>query len=67
MTTMVTEVYDALISAGAEEDKARRAAEVLANYDKEFADIRGDLRVLKWSTSAIFAMVAAGLVKLFLS
>ncbi len=31
MSTMITEVYDALISAGASEDKAKRAAEVLSN------------------------------------
>lgn len=36
MTTMVTEVYDALLSAGAPEDKARAAAEVLSNYDERF-------------------------------
>ena len=50
MTTMVTEVYDALLSAGAPEGKARLAAEVLANYDDRFNRlerqidrVRGDL------------------------
>ena len=33
VSTMISEVYDALISAGAPEDKARKAAETLANYD----------------------------------
>lgn len=32
MTTMIAEVYDALIAAGAPEDKARKAAETLAAY-----------------------------------
>ncbi len=31
MSTMITEVYDALISAGADEEKAKKAAEVLSN------------------------------------
>lgn len=36
MTTMVTELYDALREAGASEGKARSAAEALANYDDRF-------------------------------
>lgn len=36
MTTMVTELYDALREAGASEEKSRRAAEALANYDDRF-------------------------------
>src|SRR3954453_4663712 len=38
---MISEVYDALISAGAAEDKARKAAETLANYDSRFSRIDG--------------------------
>ena len=34
---MITEVYDALVSAGADDTKARRAAEVLADYDGKFS------------------------------
>ncbi len=33
MTMMVTEVYGALLAAGAPEDKAARAAQALAGYD----------------------------------
>lgn len=33
---MVAELYDALLSAGAPEDKARAAAEALSNYDGRF-------------------------------
>ena len=33
MSIMVTEVYDALISAGADEQKARAAAEAVAKYE----------------------------------
>ena len=39
MTTMVTEIYDALREAGASEEKARRAAEALANYSDRFGEV----------------------------
>ena len=38
----------------------------MAGYRREFADIKADLRVLKWSQAATFAGVAAVLLKLFL-
>ena len=45
---MVAGLYDALKSAGASEDLARRAAEEVANYEAQLADIRSDLKLLKW-------------------
>lgn len=46
MNMMVSELYDALLSAGADEAKARRAAEGLADSDqgakKQFIDLRED-------------------------
>lgn len=48
MTTMITELYDALKDAGAAEDKARSAAETVAAYENRFAKIESDLNVLKW-------------------
>jgi hypothetical protein len=48
MTTMITELYDALKNAGAEEDKARRAAETVPAYENRFAKIETDLGILKW-------------------
>ena len=36
MTTMQSELYDALVSAGADEAKARRAAEEAADRDRGF-------------------------------
>ncbi len=58
MAAMVTEVYDASIDAGASEEKARKSASVLADYDREFSDIRSDLKVLK----AMNAVAIAGIV-----
>ena len=48
MTTMITELYDALKDAGAAEDKARKAAETVAAYENRFSRIETDLTVLKW-------------------
>jgi hypothetical protein len=57
MSTMVVEVYDALKDAGASEEKARKAAEAIANYDARFgevkaelSDVRGDMKLLKSMT-----------------
>jgi uncharacterized protein YcaQ len=40
VSTMISEVYDAFIAAGTPEDKARKAAETLANYDPFLPDRR---------------------------
>ena len=42
---MISEVYDAFVAAGTPEDKARKAAETLANFDDRFTRI--DSAVLK--------------------
>ena len=44
MNMMVSELYDALLSAGAEEGKARRAAEGLATSDQDFRRQFSELR-----------------------
>ncbi|MYE85172.1 MAG: integrase [Gammaproteobacteria bacterium] len=48
MTTMIAEVYDAFKSAGAEEDKALAAASAIADYQKDIAELRGDIKLIKW-------------------
>jgi hypothetical protein len=55
MTTMIAEVYDALVAAGAPEDKARNAAAAIAGYENRFtavegrlARIEGDLKLVTW-------------------
>ena len=51
MNMMVTELYDALISAGADEAKARRAAEGMATNDqdfrRQFSDLREDNQLMR--------------------
>jgi len=71
MTTMIAEVYDALVEAGASQDKARKAAEAIAGYETRFADIErrlermeGKITLLSWMVG--FA-ITLGLGNLFLS
>lgn len=55
MALMLGKVYEVLISVGAEEDKARAAAEELASYENRFAKIEADLLLLKWMVSIAIA------------
>jgi hypothetical protein len=72
MATMIAEVYDALIEAGASQEKARKAAEAVASYDtrfnrleNEFTAVKGDLSLLKWMSGFSLALTVAVLFKLF--
>jgi len=71
MARMIAEVYDALRNAGADDDKARAAATAVAESDRdiagvrlevsgvrtELADMRGDVRLLKWMVGFTMALV----------
>lgn len=75
MSTMITELYKALVEAGATADKAQAAAEAVASYQEDVrglysqlaemrAEIRADIantkaEIIKWTVGAIIA--AAGL------
>jgi hypothetical protein len=59
MTTMIAEVYDALVAAGSPEDKARRAAEAIAAYKNRFGKIEADLNLLKWMVGFVLAFCVA--------
>lgn len=58
MTTMVTEVYDALREAGASEEKARRAAEALTGYDERSGHIEARLGVVEGRLAGIEGRLA---------
>jgi len=62
---MISEVYDAFISAGEPEDKARKAAEALADYENRFTKIDSELVILKWMVGFAVALNVAILVRLF--
>jgi hypothetical protein len=62
---MISEIYDALKEAGASEDKARKAAEVLAAYESRFASIERRLDVLTWIATFNLMIAVATLWKVF--
>jgi len=62
---MVTEVYDALISAGADEQKARAAAEAVAKYDKDISEVKANLMLIKWMVGFNLAFTMAVVWKAF--
>jgi hypothetical protein len=66
VATMISEVYDAFIASGAPEDKARKAAEALANYENRFSRIDAELVVLKWMVGFAIAIDIAILVRVFI-
>lgn len=65
MSLMLAEVYEAFKAANVPEDIARKAAEAIAAYTGELADIRSDLKLLKWMVGVLVAMVTALLLKAF--
>ena len=65
MSTMISEVYDALKEAGASEEKARKAAEAVATYENRFARIESDLALVKWMIGFNLAITIAILWKIF--
>jgi hypothetical protein len=65
VATMISEVYDAFIAAGAPEDKARKAAEALADYDNRFTRVDAELLVVKWMVGFVIALDVAILIRVF--
>ena len=66
VSTMISEVYVAFIAAGAPEDKARKAAEALADHENRFSRIDAELIVLKWMVGFAIALNVAILTRPFL-
>jgi hypothetical protein len=65
MAVMLSKTYDALVAAGAPEDKASAAAEELAGYESRFAKIESDPAVIKWILGVVIAGVASLVIKAF--
>jgi len=65
VSTMIFEVYDALKDAGATEEKAKKAAESLANYESRFNKVESELNLLKWMVGFNVGLSVAILLKLF--
>lgn len=67
MSLMQGRTYDALIEAGASHEKAQAAAEELAGYDKELADIKGTLKMHSALLAYLSAAITAVLLRVFLA
>jgi hypothetical protein len=65
MTTMISEVYEALKDAGASE-KSRQAAEALSKRDGDVTDLKSDVRIIKWMMGSVLAFQLAIFVKMFI-
>jgi hypothetical protein len=65
MAVMLSKTYDALVAAGAPDDKARAAAEELAGYESRFTKIETDLAVLKWMVGVNLAASLSLVIKAF--
>ena len=65
MALMLSKTYDAFRNAGADEKVARDAAEELATYDNQLAELRSDVKLLKSITGATFAAVVTLVFKAF--
>jgi hypothetical protein len=67
---MILEVYDAFLSAGVPEDKARAAAKALSDDQlatkADIVKLEKELLIIKWMLGLIIAAVAIPLVKPFL-
>ncbi len=66
MSTVQSEVFEAFRSIGVDEDKALKAATALNERDKDVADVKSDVKVLKWMSGFILAFQIAFFAKLFL-
>ena len=63
MAMMLGRLYQALRTAGVPDDQAREAAEEVADFEKQLADLRSDVRLIKWITGTTLAAVVALLLQ----
>lgn len=70
MTTMIREVYDAFREVGASDEKAAAAAEAIEEardeirlraIERDLADVKADVRLMKWMLGFLLALGVANL------
>ena len=65
MSLMISGLYDALKSAGAGDDLARKAAQEVASYDNRLTVLEAKVTMLQWMVGINIAMTASIMFKLF--
>jgi hypothetical protein len=65
MSMMISEVYDALLEAGASEEKSREAAKAIADMDQRFNKIDSELKLHRILLTLIFGGIIALILKTF--
>lgn len=64
MSLMMGKLYSALRAANVPDDAAREAAEEAASRDADIADLKSDIRLLKWMVSTVAVLQIATLMGL---
>ena len=54
MASISGSLYDALVSANVPSAMAQEAAQEVASFERELAEVRSSLRVLRWMTGSAF-------------
>jgi len=62
---MISEVYDAFRSAGADEDKSRAATQALADYQRDITELKSDSRLIPCLLTFNLTLTVAILWKVF--
>ena len=63
---MLGKLHDALVRARADENAAREAAEEVAGFENELAEVKSDLKLLKWMVGFDLVITVAILFRVFL-
>jgi hypothetical protein len=61
---MISGLYDALKDAGASEALAQKAAAEVAHYESTLAEMKSDIRLIKWIVSFVLALTVGVLLQL---
>jgi hypothetical protein len=62
---MITEVYEAFKESGTSDEKAKAAAEALANYENRFSQLEAGQLLMKWMIGFNLTFTMAILWKIF--
>lgn len=65
MALMAGGIYDALVAAGAPQDKARAAAEEMVARDGDINDLKRDIALLKWMVGTVVVLQLGTLGTIF--